>query len=365
MCGLLYAFKQNGQSASKTVLKRFQQQKDRGTQGFGYITIKDGKIGEVARFEKEKSMIESLEKEKANEILFHHRIPTGTPNFIDMTHPIVVKNKILKRNYYVIHNGMISNDLELKMEHERLGFNYTTDMVKKTTYQTKNFDITEKEEHLFNDSEVLAIDLALMLEDKQTEMRSKGSIAFICFETDKRNNIKKIHYGHNTQNPLVLEDNKDLFVLKSEGSGLQVNTDVLITIDYKTKKITQNNMDIGLKAPITSYQNGRYDRESELDDDEWERQYEYGRLAGSVGSKEHNTAEHYYQSLQEEVEDLERKKKEIKLEMTNVRNSIESGVVDETDFEVSNFFETAETQLEDIIDSIDELEKEIELNMSF
>lgn len=363
MCGLLYAFRQNGQGASKIILKRFQQQKNRGTEGFGYIAIKDGKIENVARFEEEKKMIKNLEKEKANEILFHHRIPTGTPNFIDMTHPIVVKNKLLKRNYYVIHNGMISNDLELKMEHEKLGFNYTTDMVKKTTYQTKNFDITETKMHLFNDSEVLAIDLALTLENKQKEMKTKGSIAFICLETDKRNNIKKIHYGHNTQNPLVLEKNNDLFVLKSEGSGITIETDVLTTIDYKTKEIAYNDMDIGIKVISTIGRGVKYGgRQKWEDDTDFEEQYENTRQTIGFDT---GTADDYYQGLQDEVDDLIKKKIEITLEIQDVRNSVELGVVDETCVETANFFETAETQLEDIIDSIDELEKEIEISNTF
>jgi hypothetical protein len=48
-----------------------------------------------------------------------------------------VSNKMLKFDYYVVHNGMISNDEELKKEHEKLGFAYTTKCME---YQSKFYN---------------------------------------------------------------------------------------------------------------------------------------------------------------------------------------------------------------------------------
>ena len=351
MCGLLYAFRQNGANASKTILKRFRHQKTRGLQGFGYISIDKGTVKEVKRFEEEASMIESLGKENANEILFHHRLPTGTPNFKDITHPIVVKNDLLKHNYYVIHNGIISNDEELKKEHEEIGFKYTTNLIKRVLYETANYQITDSEETLFNDSEAFAIDLALYLENKQEKIKSQGSIAFICLETTKKNHIRKIHYGHNTFNPLILEENRDMFVLKSEGHGKKLDADILLTMDYQTRKITENNVDIGIK-PYGNFYNrqvGFYD----------EKEYSY--------EKEYSVRDNYWENLEQELEDLKKRREEIELELSRTNTSIMEGKLDSTDDDVIEFLSVSNIELEDINDSIDEIEKEMEtqLEMDF
>jgi len=351
MCGLLYAFRQNGANASKTILKRFRHQKTRGLQGFGYISIDKGTVKEVKRFEEEASMIESLGKENANEILFHHRLPTGTPNFKDITHPIVVKNDLLKHNYYVIHNGIISNDEELKKEHEEIGFKYTTNLIKRVLYETANYQITDSEETLFNDSEAFAIDLALYLENKQEKIKSQGSIAFICLETTKKNHIRKIHYGHNIFNPLILEENRDMFVLKSEGHGKKLDADILLTMDYQTRKITENNVDIGIK-PYGNFYNrqvGFYD----------EKEYSY--------EKEYSVRDNYWENLEQELEDLKKRREEIELELSRTNTSIMEGKLDSTDDDVIEFLSVSNIELEDINDSIDEIEKEMEtqLEMDF
>lgn len=245
MCGILYVKRKSKEKASRTLVKRFHHQSHRGKQGFGYISINKGKIKNLFRFEEEKDLLESLRDETSDEILMHHRFPTSTPNIAEVAHPISVKNKSLKSNYYVIHNGVLQNEDELKLKHEELGFNYTTFVVKRETLEINKKQIVTKEETFFNDSESFAIDLALFLEGKQKDIESIGTISFICLETDKKNNIKNIHYGHNTGNPLVLEENENMFVLKSEGNGKKLESDILMTLDYKTGKIVENNIDIG------------------------------------------------------------------------------------------------------------------------
>ncbi len=244
MCGIVYV-KREDAYAQKTVVKRFNKQRSRGLMGFGYITVEKGKVEHLKRFETEKEMIKSIKQETAKEILFHHRTPTSTPNISETNHPILVENNLLEHKYYVIHNGMIGNDLELQSKHADLGFEYTTEMTEDSVYKTKKREIVQTSSVVFNDSEVFAIDLALYLEGLNDKIESMGSIAFICIETDKKDNILKIHYGRNEKNPLVIEEARDMFILKSEGGGTSIKEDVLYSYDYNGKTLIEKEVNIG------------------------------------------------------------------------------------------------------------------------
>lgn len=246
MCGLIYAKRRDNRSAVKSLLKRFEQQKGRGTQGFGYIVIKNGVIHDIKRAKFESHIKEFLKEDNdAHEILFHHRFPTSTINLEEMTHPIVVKNDLLEYDYYVIHNGVLTNEDELKKEYDKMGFVYTTAIKKKTVVEVAGRTIVEEEEDGFNDSESFAIDLALYLDDKKNTIDSRGSIAFICLQTYKDGRVKSIHYGRNEGNPLVVEDNGDLLFLKSSGSGEDIEENTLFTIDYATGNLSSKEVKIG------------------------------------------------------------------------------------------------------------------------
>ncbi len=255
MCGIIYA-KRNGGKISKGLLKRYYAQRTRGTQGFGFVAIQDGKVMGVDRFEDEKDAEKALRNCKSSAILFHHRMPTSTPNYKDMTHPIVVKNKILDSNYYVVHNGVLKNENELKLKHEVLGFEYTTNMRETVTTETKNEVITTESES-FNDSESLAIEVALFLDGKKQTIDTVGTVSFICIETTKKGIVKNIHYGHNFGNPLVLESEKGMTFVKSLGSGQPVPENQIATVNFKTDEKTVRDIAIGTiyayNAPTVSY----------------------------------------------------------------------------------------------------------------
>ncbi len=163
MCGLCFVTRFDGHSAKKKIRKLYFHQKSRGTSGYGYVSVAEGKVG-TARAIDEKGIMEFLNEEQSNTILFHHRTPTSTPNVVESTHPIEVKNKILEHDYYVAHNGIISNADTLKKKHEGLGFEYTTELEK--VWKTKK-NHYYKDEVIFNDSEALAIEVALVIEGKQ------------------------------------------------------------------------------------------------------------------------------------------------------------------------------------------------------
>lgn len=244
MCGIVSVKKKNNNSVQKAVLKRYYQQKSRGTEGYGYIVIDKGKAS-VKHAETEREIEGMIKQETSGHIIFHHRFPTSTINHRDCSHPIIVKNDILKSNYYVVHNGVISNPDELRIEHEKLGFKYTTDISIVKIIKTRGGEVTEILEDKFNDTEAFAIDIALYLDKQRFVIDSMGSIAFICVETDKEDNVLRIHYGRNEGSTLVLEENKGLQSIKSQGNGNSIEADMLHTVDYKTDVLTLNDVEIG------------------------------------------------------------------------------------------------------------------------
>lgn len=253
MCGILYVEKLDHSPAHKSLIKRFHHQRARGTEGFGYAPIENGFVKRVERAEKESEIRKVLEKESATAILFHHRWPTSTPNFPDMTHPIVVDNPNLKHVYYLIHNGVISNTKELKKKHDEMGFQYTTDMYKKNVWQTKNERWYNKT-HMHNDSESLAVEVALYIEGKKQAIETTGAAAFICLETLRNGKVVKLHWGTNGGNPLMMErKDKKFLALRSTGGGEPAKQNTLYTMDYKTKQISERDVEIGKTYYSPSY----------------------------------------------------------------------------------------------------------------
>lgn len=250
MCGIIAAFGKHNQKINKPLWKRYIEQKGRGSDGFGFITV--GDTVSVYRAETEKEIQKMLHENKSDFIVFHHRYPTSTINCIEATHPIYVSHSELDFDYYVIHNGVLQNEDKLRDEHIALGYEYTTEIkeITKTEYVTKlqRYETSDSETLSFNDSESFAIDLARYLDGCSEKIESVGSIAFVCLRVGKSGKEKgvaiKMYYGHNTGNPLHIEENKDLFFIKSVG-GVELKTDVLFSIDLKTGKRDEKEVAIG------------------------------------------------------------------------------------------------------------------------
>jgi hypothetical protein len=173
-----------------------------------------------------------------------------------------VSNKRLKYDYYVIHNGVISNDDALKKKHEELGYKYTTQMIKHEVWETRDEEYRETTTTVkYNDSEAFAIELAEGIESNSDKIGAFGSIAFVCIQADKDNgdNVLKIHnifFGRNT-NPLTIEDNNSFLKLSSEGGKDNIDTHTLYAFDILTNKITKRKCDFGLNyvPPVNSFSN--------------------------------------------------------------------------------------------------------------
>jgi predicted glutamine amidotransferase len=233
MCGLIGAFnyKENKESVNEWVQNKLQDQLKRGKDGFGIIFIDDKNEIKLERATDLVKPIIDLKMHESRSIIMHHRTPTSTNNLISQTHPILVDNKDLKNIYLVIHNGIVINEDELKKKHEEMGFKYNTECLKTNYYQ--------KEEMGFNDSECVAIEVALVAEGKKDEIDTEGSIAFIALEINKKTNkATRVIYGRNDGgSPLKMSQTRNQIRLNSEGGGQDVIPNKFNWFDLKEFKI--------------------------------------------------------------------------------------------------------------------------------
>lgn len=232
MCGIVYVRRHDGKPAAKSVRKRYDNQKTRGMEGFGYVAVHDNQIVSVARAQTEHEIMQKLERETAEEILFHHRMPTSGPNVQEMAHPILVQHGTLQHDYFIVHNGVISNSRTRKEAHTKRGFTYTTELregfqsvVTKAVYHT---GYTK-----FNDSESLAIDTALALE-LQEGIESTGSAAVVGLAVKDGSVVERFFY-RNRGNPLYYKQDRVMTTLTSVGGGTEVPTTSIMRFDVFRK----------------------------------------------------------------------------------------------------------------------------------
>ena len=254
MCGLLGFFNfqiKNKKTKKETktkikpvneeLIEQLQDQISRGKEGFGILMINKKNEIEIKRATEISKALLDLYMTESPMIIMHHRNPTSSDNKISQTHPILVSNGSLKYDYHVIHNGIISNTDELKKEHEELGFIYNTSRI-------NNFDREE-----FNDSESLAIEIAMYIEKQTKEVSIEGSAAFIVIQTDKKTKEAiNIFFGRK-DNPLKLAGRQGEIRLSSEGKGEEILEDTLYKFNIKSPSLTKTNLDFKEKEETNYY----------------------------------------------------------------------------------------------------------------
>lgn len=226
MCGIVHYIDFRGKSVAGRTINRFQSQRHRGTNGFGYyLPIADRlshSPSESRLLRDLKHQAEILPMDQTSEVMFHHRFPTSTDNVRNACHPFSTRWEGFKNNYVLVHNGWLTNDLELHDNHYKMGIRY----------------VSEQPNGQFNDSEALLYDLALWLEGYQDEPKAKGAIAFTLIErVDGKQS--KLHFGRNTGSPLIKKYKAGKYLaLASEGKGKMVRSNELNTFDYATATFT-------------------------------------------------------------------------------------------------------------------------------
>lgn len=238
-------------------MKRYEAQKHRGSQGFGYVAFyKDGNGGRIAtgRSVDEKGIRTQIMNENSSMIMFHHRLPTSTPNVEEATHPIFVSHDELDFDYFVVHNGVIRNSDELRKRHETLGYVYNTvietDLITRHTSKKNGakYYVEGTKTEKFNDSESLAIEVARFIDGMTSRIDTVGTVATIAWKVNKETGkLISISYGHNAGNPMTIADNKDFFFLSSVG-GTDIPEDILYTLSTDGDSIgttTQREVSVG------------------------------------------------------------------------------------------------------------------------
>ena len=213
MCGLIGAFNTgpNKTPVNEAVLHQFENQQERGVKGFGIIKIDDKMEWKVDRATEGFKFMYDIHQDPVRAMIMHHRIPTSSDNKMEQTHPLLVDNDTLKHNYLLIHNGVVSNDDELKEEHEKLGF----------VYKTIDKDGTWEK---YNDSECVAIEVARFIEGQTGMVGIQGSAAFICLQINRKTNkVMKLFFGRNdSTSPLNMAKTRNKLFLSSTGPGTEV-----------------------------------------------------------------------------------------------------------------------------------------------
>lgn len=224
MCGLVYVKRKDGKPAYKAVLKRYRKQKTRGTDGYGYVAIKDGKVVSYKRASKEHEIVKLIEQEDAPEILFHHRFPTSVPNIEEGNHPILVQHeKLLQYKYYIVHNGVIKNKEELFKKHTEMGFKYTTQINK--MFESASSGKTYHQSSDYNDSESIAIQTALTIEQKVDRIGTEGAAAVIGIKVDDEGKVLSRFFYRNDVHPLHFSEDGNMLTITTMGHGEMIKAD--------------------------------------------------------------------------------------------------------------------------------------------
>lgn len=247
MCGIIASISRDHKkfNNSARVWEQYKDQCSRGKDGYGFVAVKDGEVRFVRAISEEK-IKEALDKLGDTDlIIFHHRIPTCSINSIESNHPIFVHNKKnLQNKYFIVHNGMISNDDQLKKEHEALGIEYKTFSSYKIGEQSK----TEYGD--YTDSEALGVEMALYIEGKIQSANFKGGVACFILEIDQANNPVAFYAYRNT-NPIKHYNNQVGQFFSSAGKGRDLPTDILFRYDLVDHVITKHKIVIGTPVPPT------------------------------------------------------------------------------------------------------------------
>lgn len=266
MCGIVYVQRRDGKPAHKQVLKRYNKQKYRGSEGFGFVTLdKSHEVKDFLRYQNEKEASAELKKMAYSHILFHHRYPTSTPNIPESAHPIKVQHAELLHDYYVVHNGVITNDEELRTKHIKQGYKYTTDLY--TSYVATSGKSYHTETS-FNDSEALAIELARAFEGLSDKVEARGAIAYIALQVDKSTHkATALYFGHNDGNPLTVTDTPHGITIASEGGKdidegsyrMDLDTSAVVPVNIIIPPFYEPKKSIGFTTPTGYSYSADYD----------------------------------------------------------------------------------------------------------
>lgn len=293
MCGIIYTKNLvDSVPVNNTVKMLYLAQKDRGYEGFGFVGMTKDVIQEY-KSENEAGILKFLDKNKFDEILYHHRFPTSTKNTCKTAHPFVMEWE--GKTFYFVHNGVITNAFKLEKEHIKLGIKYTSKDEKKGT---------------FNDSEALGWDFVLTLCGKQKKSKAVGSCSFICLEVGgKEERANKLYFYTNGDSPLKMYRDAVVLTISSETGAEDVEVDVVFAFDYKSRKIAKVR---GIDYKVghysyygTSLANGGYGLTGKgMSEEEWDDYCGYNGKYNTITADELDDLEDNIDKLEGEIKKL-------------------------------------------------------------
>jgi len=286
MCGIICAKNlKDNHPVNNLVKVLYENQKERGQEGFGFVGMSKGQIG-VYQATSERGIMGYIDKNQYDEVIFHHRLPTSTHNTLRSAHPFVVE--IGDKRYYFVHNGVIQNAEELKGKHAKQSIVYTS-----------------VEGQSFNDSEALAWDLCLWLSGRQQKVEAKGSVAFVCLAVSRKTNqAERLYFYRNSATELKIYKDKALFLLASEGNYALLDENQLYFWDYRKRQIRKDKcLDIPVSLPLYPYDYGYFDEETEIEAvvDSLEQERDYLISAGEYARAE---------EIEDEIDDIRNQQRE-------------------------------------------------------
>jgi predicted glutamine amidotransferase len=252
MCGIITAVTKTASDTGALILDAYSKQYARGSQGFGFVSLnKSGTVHAYKRAQTIEGIRKALNKHGERVVMFHHRLPTSTPNVAESNHPIHVTHKALRYDYYVIHNGVISNADERYKAHTAIGYKYSTALA--TGYQTQKGKWYYSGDVEYNDSEALAIDLAMYLEGASEKVQAKGASAYVVLQVHKRSRaLRRLWYGRNNGNTLYVARHNGALLISSQdvtGKGKLVREGTAYGLNSQGK-LKQT---VALDVPTYSY----------------------------------------------------------------------------------------------------------------
>lgn len=213
MCGIVGVVSKKApmRKVAKLVRYRYELQKTRGSEAFGYVVVDAAGVATRFRSLDANAVFNSLRKLNVSPpffVVFHHRLATSAPNIAELTHPFVSCDG----NRYLVHNGIVygheAKFKELCKKHtfDSLYTEQNSFLVKGTSY------VSDSEEDV-NDSEIL---LHLFEEDEtlQKAFDASSSIALIVADAKER----KLIVARNG-NPMRVQDNDRLILFSSENTN--------------------------------------------------------------------------------------------------------------------------------------------------
>lgn len=284
MCGISVAF---GKKAVARAMQQYSKQKTRGQSGFGFLSMKDGKVDTFKRSAGEGPILAEIAKVRgADAFLFHHRYPTSTKNLPLAAHPIPLKHgKNWAHTYYILHNGVITD----AAKHEDLvrdtGYVFGTQIDKVEYYRSGKSVYEYTTESDVNDSEILGYYIAEYLEGKRVDIPLYGAIAAIVVQKS-RDGSCRVFAMRNNGNPLKVHREDGTMLISSEGPGIMLEAGGIFEIkDGKCE--LRHIVDIGNSYQhAVKYAKPIYPYNTRADD------YDYGhRSIGFGGSKDKTSTE--------------------------------------------------------------------------